>query len=187
MFGIHEPSVPSINSRHSHFTFPNKQGLFSKQHNELNKCCKNSWRNHVITICLVVFHGFPKIPAFVGYIFGYHSFILQRKQELHKATDGARPRLSRKIPKTFQGLLRWCFLSPIWPIFPAPPPHRKSKSTCPLKKEPVQKENTSNHRFSGDMLVLGGVSAWHSDPNECRTLCLVLFRIGEICKTLIQA
>ena len=153
MFGIHEPSVPSINSRHNHFTFPNKQGLFSKQQNEVNKCCKNFWGNPSAWLFSM---DFPRSRHFYGYTFG--------KSFVHPATQTGATQIKltaldcplplEKDPKDFSRSPAMVFF--VTNLANYPPPHRKSKSTCPLKRNYFKRKNTSNHRFSGDMLVFGG-------------------------------
>ena len=119
---------------------------------------------------------------FYGYIFG--------KSFVHPATQTGATQIKltaldcplplEKDPKDFSRSPAMVFF--VTNLANYPPPHRKSKSTCPLKRNYFKRNNTSNHRFSGDMLVFGGsislTFGWWTNvvktQMSVRTLCLVL-------------
>ena len=145
------------------------------------------------SICLVVFHGFPKIPAFVGYIFRYHSFILQTgaTQSNWRCSIARISRLSRKIPKTFQGLLRCLFFchqsGPL--LYPPTPP--KIKINMSPEKEPFQKETYFQPSFFRGHVGFWGeyqldirlMNQCSEDPNECKDSVFSALGFGKFARS----
>lgn len=181
MFGIHEPFD-------NHFTFPAKHALFSKQQNELNKCCKNSWRNHVITICLVVFHGFPKIPAFLRI---YFRKIIRSSCNANRSytnkTDGARlPVASReRSQRLFKVSCNGVFCHQSGQLPPTPP---KIKINMSPEKELFQKEQYVQPSFFRGHVGFWGeyqldirlMNQCSEDTNECKDSVFSALGLGKI-------